>query len=71
MSEKTTQDIHDSATLAGADLQQQRDILEAGIRLALSALAQGDAETAQSELEEALRRSTSATAPLYDIGPLP
>jgi Tfp pilus assembly protein PilF len=71
MSEKTTQDIHGAATPACAALQEQRDILEAGIRLALSALAQGDAETAQSELEEALQRSTSATAPLSDIGPLP
>jgi Tfp pilus assembly protein PilF len=71
MSERTTQDIQGAETPAGADLQEQRDILEAGIRLALSALAQGDAETAQSELEEALRRSTSVTAPLSDIGPLP
>lgn len=71
MSEKNTQDMQDAAPPTGADLQEQRDILEAGIRLALAALAQGDVETAQAELEEALRRSTSATAPQSDIGPLP
>ena len=41
-------------------LQEQRDILEAGVRLGLAALAQGSPETARSHLEEALQRSIEA-----------
>ncbi|MDB5544271.1 MAG: hypothetical protein JWO64_1420 [Hyphomicrobiales bacterium] len=43
-------------------LQEQRDILEAGVRLGLSALAQGSPETARAHLEEALQRSIEAGA---------
>jgi Tfp pilus assembly protein PilF len=43
-------------------LQAQRDILEAGLRLALAALAQGSAEGARTHLEEALQRSIEAGA---------
>ena len=43
-------------------LQEQRDILEAGVRLGLAALAQGSPETARSHLEEALQRSIEAGA---------
>ncbi|MBX9740953.1 MAG: hypothetical protein K2X62_12800 [Beijerinckiaceae bacterium] len=55
-----------------ASLQKQRDILEAGIRLALSALANGDADTARSHLEEALQRSlTQPAQTASDLGTLP
>ena len=43
-------------------LQEQRDILEAGLRLGLAALAQGSPETARAHLEEALQRSIEAGA---------
>jgi Tfp pilus assembly protein PilF len=43
-------------------LQEQRDILEAGVRLGLAALAQGSPETARAHLEEALQRSIEAGA---------
>ena len=43
-------------------LQEQRDILEAGVRLALAALAQGSPETARAHLEEALQRSIESGA---------
>jgi Tfp pilus assembly protein PilF len=51
------------ANVTPADvLQEQRDILEAGVRLGLSALAQGSPETARAHLEEALQRSIEAGA---------
>jgi Tfp pilus assembly protein PilF len=37
-------------------LQEQRDVLEAGVRLGLAALAQDSPETARAHLEEALQR---------------
>lgn len=43
-------------------LQEQRDILEAGVRLGLAALAQGSPETARAHLEECLQRSIEAGA---------
>lgn len=53
-------------------LQKQRDILEAGIRLALSALAESDADLARSHLEEALQRTLALNAqPVSDLGNLP
>lgn len=42
--------------------QQQCDALEAGVRLALSALSQGSPETARAHLEEALQRATAMGA---------
>jgi Tfp pilus assembly protein PilF len=82
MSEKSivgeiSDEILGASTPAGADwkqtMQEQRDILEAGIRLALSALAQGDPDTAQSQLTDALQRASTSTAgrPVSEIGPLP
>jgi Tfp pilus assembly protein PilF len=51
------------ASVTPADvLQEQRDILEAGVRLGLAALAQGSPETAHAHLEEALQRSIEAGA---------
>lgn len=41
-------------------LQAQRDILEAGVRLGLAALAQGSPETARAHLEETLQRAIEA-----------
>ncbi len=43
-------------------LQAQRDILEAGLRLALAALAQDSSQAARAHLEEALQRSIEAGA---------
>ena len=43
-------------------LQEQRDILEAGLRLGLAALAQGSPEQARAHLEEALQRCVEAGA---------
>lgn len=62
------------AGVTSADvLQEQRDILEAGLRLGLSALAQGSPETARAHLEEALQRSIEAGAhPVVSTGaPIP
>lgn len=61
------------AGVTAADVvQEQRDRLEAGVRLALSALAQNDPEQARALLEEALQRATEAGAhPVSDLGPLP
>lgn len=52
-------------------LQEQRDILEAGLRLGLAALAQGSPETARAHLEEALQRSVEAGAHPVQTPPPP
>lgn len=51
-----------SGTTPAEVLQEQRDILEAGVRLGLAALAQESPETARAHLEEALQRCVEAGA---------
>ena len=73
---QVAEEILGTPTPEGVDptqqLQEQRDILEAGVRLALSALAQSEPDTARSHLEEALQRIAGLKSrPVSDLGSVP